>query len=257
VITSETPFGGTFGIHYGGKSIHSISVHSSSNEFKECLVSLTNFTFLDVSKKYYSDAKHGSAWLIQYRTAPDSFENFVVDDKYVTGNNARVKIYPVLNLNINGKEHANEYRISIGGEKTGALSHQATHNKILSELHHLVGVRKAVVLGSSYSSDSSSLRLYALVDDSILYSSRKSLVLVGDVSTHFARGDNLTVGMCRDLFVWSVHYEPFIKSQGAGYIYDTKYKDHPMTAKARKKGFTVVQISSYRINLQFFLRIAK
>ena len=169
VLDSDSAFGGTFDIHYKGSTVKSIPVTISASKMEIRLRRLpVVFTTLEISKRDIKDRLYGVSWVIKYSTNEKIIGLLMINDRYVTGRNAKVHVYPMLNVttisNVNDLE--GDFRIHLSGEETGPISHKATHKKILSELHKMDGVGKAIMVGSYYGSKSTSVKLNVLVDSS-------------------------------------------------------------------------------------------
>ena len=100
------------------------------------------------------------------------------------------------------------------------------------------------MLGSSYHDDTSAVKLLGLVDDTLMESSFKSVAVIGDTTTAVAKGDKVVIGSCHNLMVESVSYSQFDATQGAGFLFNTKYPLSQETSEARLKGYTTLQVTN-------------
>jgi hypothetical protein len=241
VLESETRLGGTFDIHYGASVKKDVSVYADSVVMLSIISSLMS-NVIEVSKRTCEEKTFCVAWIIKYNIPLDSYDHFIINDSRITGKNSAVHIYPLFNLTLTSQKNdmSGDFRIYLGNEVTGPISHKATQKKVLSELEKIDGMGKAFSLGSQYENDESALQLKVLVDNSLEYSGQRVLISTGDISSSVAIGDIVQVGSCLDLIVESLVYERYNTSFGGGLIFDTKYNTSLTTKSAKLNGFTVI-----------------
>jgi len=83
------------------------------------------FTTLEISKRDIKDRLYGVSWVIKYSTNEKIIGLFMINDRYVTGRNAKVHVYPMLNVTTisNVNDLKGDFRIYLSGEETGPISH--------------------------------------------------------------------------------------------------------------------------------------
>ena len=254
VIDSDAPFGGKFDMYYAGSVAHDVPTSASAEELLTYVKTLTKADHVEVTKHPHNDKSHGIAWVVKFMTTEDTKEQIVVNDKFTTGLNAKVNVYPLLNITSTALKNdiSGDYRIHIGAEATGLISYRATHKKILEELHKLEGIGKVSVLGSKHGVDN--LNMNALIDDSLISFSSKYVSIIGDITNTVAEGDNMRIGSC-DLVIGAPVYTPFDSSSGAGLIYTSKYPLSPSRIDAEVQGMTMIPVflsNDFSLSFSFF-----
>lgn len=252
VAGSITSVGGTFDMSYGHETLVGVSVGASASEMKAMLARLIH-PDVRVTRHDHDDMGEGVAWAVTYpRRSPNMDLNIV--DTFATGKNAQVNVHPILSIKTFSLENdsSGDFRIVIDGESTAPLSYRASQAKILLEMHRLSGIGKVNMLGPVTPGGDvlSSVQLNGLVDDSFTLDGHKSIALVGDFTSTFAPGDQLTVGTC-ELEIKSISYEGYGKTQSAGHLYDTLYSESPETANAKVLGYSILQINPMGVSLSF------
>jgi hypothetical protein len=94
----------------------------------------------------------GVTWAVSYLPSGDDGKcDLSVVDTNVTGKNARVDVNPIVILETFSafNDSSGDFRIEIDGEMTSPISHQATQEKILQEMHQLDGIGLVEMLGPS------------------------------------------------------------------------------------------------------------
>ncbi|KAL3797523.1 hypothetical protein HJC23_009887 [Cyclotella cryptica] len=247
VADSMTTLGGTFTIQYGIESSQAISFDTSATEMEIIIQNLTGIANIKVSKhSYYHDMNVGMAWAVAIPR--QSFDDYGISavDTFVTGKNARVHVYPVLKISSFSSDAGSvgDFRIIIGDESTAPISHHATQQKILRELHRLNGIGKVTMLGPRDTENLSPLQFIAMIDDSLTVQGLKALAIVGDITTAIAPGDKLNIGNCYDLVITSVEHESFDSFQSAGYLYESLYSTSSETEEAKLHGYSILIIKT-------------
>ena len=149
VASSLTPIGGSFSISCGDRSSATISVDSSASEVETVLSEQLGSTEVIVTKHVHTNPKmNGATWAVSYPQSNDSCE-ISIDDTFVTGKNAKVNAYPILVVKTSSSRNdsSGDFRIVIDGESTSPISHQATHDTVLEEMHKLDGIGLVEMLG--------------------------------------------------------------------------------------------------------------
>jgi hypothetical protein len=140
VASSLTPIGGSFLINCGDRSSDKVNVHSSASEIKAVLTNMLSSNDVAVTKHEHST---GVTWAVSYLPSGGDGEcDLGVVDTNVTGKNARVDVNPIVILETFSafNDSSGDFRIEIDGEMTSPISHQATKEKILQEMHQLDGI---------------------------------------------------------------------------------------------------------------------
>ncbi|KAL7444023.1 hypothetical protein ACHAXM_009254 [Skeletonema potamos] len=157
VASSLTPIVGSFSISCGDKSSEKVSVDSSASEMKSVLSALLGSTEVVVTKHVLTNPKlHGATWAVSYPRNSDDNCGISIDDTFVTGKNANVNTYPILIFKTSN-DSSGDFRIVIDGESTSPISHQATHEEVLHEMHKLDSIGFVEMLGSAEVEGESSL----------------------------------------------------------------------------------------------------
>ena len=155
--SSLTPIVGSFSISCGDKSSEKVSVDSSASEMKSVLSALLGSTEVVVTKHVLTNPKlHGATWAVSYPRNSDDNCGISIDDTFVTGKNANVNTYPILIFKTSN-DSSGDFRIVIDGESTSPISHQATHEEVLHEMHKLDSIGFVEMLGSAEVEGESSL----------------------------------------------------------------------------------------------------
>ena len=239
VVESLTSVGGTFTISYGYSSAEA-SFGTSASEMKNILLQLISPN-VHVTRHDHSDVAVGVVWAVSYPRTTNKDDQLQVDGTFLTGRNAKVNVYPILTIKTFSPENdsSGDFRLVINGESTAPLSHEASQNKILQEIHRLHGIGKVNMLGPLEGDEVSFLEFNALLDDTFVAEGLKAIALVGDLTSTFAKGDRLKVGTC-ELEVKSIYHENYDASQSAGYLYESLYATSLETASARKLGYSII-----------------
>ena len=147
VASSSTQIGGSFLISCGDRSSGKVNVGSSSTEVQSIISELIGSTEVIVTK--HMPDTNGVTWAISYLPSSDDSCEISIDDTFVTGKNAKVNTYPVLVVQTSsaGNDSSGEFRIEIDGQSTSPLSHQATYEEVLQEMHKLESIGFVDMLG--------------------------------------------------------------------------------------------------------------
>eukprot|EP00985_Skeletonema_marinoi_P002205 scaffold893_cov143-Skeletonema_marinoi.AAC.9 len=147
VASSSTPIGGSFLISCGDRSTEKVGVNSSASDVKSVLSELLSSTEVIVTK--YVPETNGATWAVSYpRSSNDNCE-ISIDDTFVSGKNAKVNAYPILVFKTSSSRNdsSGDFRIIIDGQSTSPISHQATHEEVLQEMHKLDGIGLVDMIG--------------------------------------------------------------------------------------------------------------
>ena len=147
VASSSTPIGGSFLISCGDRTSEKVSVNSSASDVKSVLSELLSSTEVIVTK--HVTEMNGATWAVSYpRSSNDNCE-ISIDDTFVSGKNAKVNAYPLLVVKTSSSRNdsSGDFRIVIDGQSTSPISHQATHEEVLQEMHKLDGIGLVDMLG--------------------------------------------------------------------------------------------------------------
>ena len=142
LATALADLGGSFDISYGPKRLQGLPLATSAEEMKDLLDSLFGFS---TSVTKYETSGTRVVWKI---THPGMGLPILVDDAFVTGRNAAVKTFPVLEVKSYSSKNdsVGGYRIVLGGESTAIIQHGATDADVETELEMLECVGKAETL---------------------------------------------------------------------------------------------------------------
>jgi hypothetical protein len=181
-------------VYYGSQRSAAIDISASSSDVEDILSELIVSTIddsnhrVEVSRFDHYDKANGVAWTV---TFPDyqEVEALVVDDSFVTGDDAGVSVYDMLNFTSTAATNSisGHFRLRIGTSYTEYLSYQATEAKILYELEKLrevghvsfLGTRTGVTYDTHTLSD-------VIVNDDVVY-------IDGDYTTVFSIHDPITI----------------------------------------------------------------
>ncbi len=147
VASSLTPIDGSFLISCGDKSSEKVSVDSSAADVKSVLSELLGSTEVIVTE--HVSETNGATWAISYPASSDGNCQISIDDTFVSGKNAHVNAYPILIVKKSSSKNdsTGEFRIVIDGQATSPISHDATHEEVLQEMHKLDGIGLVDMLG--------------------------------------------------------------------------------------------------------------
>ncbi|KAL7541113.1 LOW QUALITY PROTEIN: hypothetical protein ACHAXR_012985 [Thalassiosira sp. AJA248-18] len=236
VADSITSVGGTFAVSYGHDSSVQVSLETTASEMKDVLTQLVGSN-VHVTRHNHDDMGEGVAWAVAYPGTSNKDAEIRIVDTFDEMPRSMHTQFSLLNQN----DSSGDFRIVIDGESTAPLSHQASHRKILQEMHRLNGIGKVNMLGPVEGEESSLLELSALIDDSLTTQGLKAIAIVGDLTSTFAEGDPLMIGAC-ELEIKSVFHEVFDQTLGAGFLYESLYSSSPETARAKTHGYSIFQI---------------
>ena len=143
LATALADLGGTFDLSYGPKRLQGLPLATSAEEMKDLLDRLTGFS---TSVTKYEPSVTRVVWKVVH--PPRMGLPILVDDAFVTGRNAAVHAFPVLEVKSYSSKNDSRgsYIIVIDGESTAPIQHGATNAEIEAELELLEGVGKAETL---------------------------------------------------------------------------------------------------------------
>lgn len=237
---SESPLGGSFDLHYAGNSVKSIPVSSSSDQIKRYALSVGIPEPLQVSKLVPYEKPYGTAWAISFIPSNEARDMIGVVDRFTTGKNVNTKVYPMITISTFSllDDISGHFRIRMGGEISGKISHLATHRKLLEELYKMSCIGKVVIIGDEY--ETSSVNMNVLVDDTLEFLTKKTLSAIGDITNSISPGDNLSIGSC-DLVVGGIHYFEVDSFSDVNIIYQNKYSSSEEYFEIQERGYTLIQ----------------
>ncbi|KAL7554112.1 hypothetical protein ACHAWF_017504 [Thalassiosira exigua] len=241
VADSLSSVGGTFAVSYGYDSSTDVSLDASASEMKEVLTQLIG-SDVHVTWHDHDDMEEGVAWAVSYPKSSSPLLRVV--DTFVTGKNAKVNVYPILSVKTFSPENdsSGDFRIVVDGQSTAPLSYRASRRKMLQEMHRLDGIGKANMLGPEEGGELSFLDFRALIDDSFATTQGlKAIAVVGDLTSTLTHGDPIVVGTC-ELEINGVSREDYDSAQSAGSLYESLYASSPETARAKIRGYSILEI---------------
>ena len=138
---------------------------------------------VEVTKHDHADAPYGVAFAVTFPPAAGRVDQLAAGASKLTGGDATANVYPVAPVSTmaDARDMAGTFRLSVGGQETGDIRWDATHGKVLAELHALDVVARAAMLGAA--DGALSLPVY-LPNGTAAYA-----VAFGDASTAVAAGD--------------------------------------------------------------------
>ena len=233
----DSQLGGTFDLHYADNNAKSVPVTCSNEQMRDYLVSLGIPSQVKVFKLFHDENPFSKAWAISGNLSKDTLS---VVDRLTTGKNVQVKVYPMVRISTYSflDDISGHFRIHLGGEVTGLISHDATHGKLKEELNKLSCVGQVAILGDGMGS---SFEVNMLVDETLKFSSKKALSGVGDLSHSFSSGDFLFMGSCK-FVIGKIEYFEFSSSSDVGFIHESKYGASEDFSLIQEKGFTLIQV---------------
>ncbi|KAL9181119.1 hypothetical protein ACHAXT_009924 [Thalassiosira profunda] len=150
VAESLTAVGGTIVLSYGQDNSVEVGVSASASEMEDALSALLGSDDVRVTKHEHSDLGEGVAWAVRYPRADGMDARLRVVDSRVTGRNAKVDVYPILEIKTHSpaNDEAGAFRLVVDGETTAPISLDASRETVLAEMHKLNGIGKATWLAA-------------------------------------------------------------------------------------------------------------
>jgi len=150
VLESNSAYaGGFFYIYYMGVRSTKLYTTATADDVVSALTSLS-LNNTSVSRYLYADeAFQGYAWVITFPASYGNVEKLVVDGQFISGHNANINVYPLLNISIaaDNNDISGQFQIALDDQISTPLSWDATDSAIMSALHNLTNVGKVAMLG--------------------------------------------------------------------------------------------------------------
>jgi len=190
VVEAMTTPSGFFYLYLNGHRTDAIAVSASAGDVERAINSLTGISGVSVTKYIHSDTIFsGCAWVVTFPATYGDVETFGIDDKYVTGTNAAVNVYPTLNISMIADNYdiSGHFQIAIGKDSSVPLSFAATEGAVLSALQNLSAVGKVAFLGTREFESDWAITFAATV------LSTSTMSLAANYSTSIAVGDEVRI----------------------------------------------------------------
>jgi len=193
-VEADGPIGGAFSVYYKGANVATISVDSTADEVQALLNAAATIENVQVTKVVHTDASVGYAWLVTFVDNTEPVEPLHVVDKFVTGTNSAVGVYPVVNITTTAQKPdiSGQFTIRLGTESTSVLSYRATTKKVLEALNGLNSIGEVTMAGVSLGSQALALK-----------DAESAFVADGSLSVYFALDLSDTVAIGDTIRFWN------------------------------------------------------
>ncbi|KDO31357.1 hypothetical protein SPRG_03974 [Saprolegnia parasitica CBS 223.65] len=147
IADADSPLGGTFTLLYRGQVSAPLSVRATTaTAVAAAMQAMVNgpVTVTTVRHRTY-----GRAWQVTFApTITDAIDNIVVDDAFLTGTNAVMQSFPVVEFTSTSvlNSLSGDWTIALDDTETTPIGVAATMNKVVAELEKLYNVNVAMAL---------------------------------------------------------------------------------------------------------------
>ena len=141
---------GSFLLYFRGAPTIPISVDASASDVASALNQLLPGGGVAVTRFLHRDSPYtGYAWLVTFPESLGNVEYLFADDSHVTGVNAAVAVYPLVNVTMTADvaDISGHFSLALGSEATIPLSWNATDGAVIAAVQNLSSISKAVIVG--------------------------------------------------------------------------------------------------------------
>jgi hypothetical protein len=187
--------GGYFYLYLNGEKSLPVSATASAEDMASAVNTFSAVDRVSVTRyTHYDTPFAGYAWVITFPSEYGDVEQLGINDKYVTGLNIAVNVYPMVNISMTADQDdiSGHFQIAIGSQSTVSLSFDATDSTVLTALQNLTSVGKVAMLGLRGQETYQSLPYTIYVTSTLI--GTNSFYINSNTSTIIEVGDAVSLG---------------------------------------------------------------